>query len=83
MEGFHPLKYIYLKSAPQEVFKDRSHDGQSRLQKKLHVLIFWKKTSEMAISEEPKMEKARRKVFLNVHLIIYLLVYVEKPKSKK
>ena len=76
MEGFHLSKYIYLESAPQEVFNDRLHDGQSWLQQKLHILIFLEKTSETAISEEAKMEKARRKVFLSVHLIIYLLVCV-------
>ena len=65
-----------MKSAPQEVFKDRSHDGQSWLTTKVTYSHFLEKTSETAISEEAKMEKAWIKVFLNVHLIIYLLVCV-------
>ena len=37
----------------------------------------------MAISQERKMKKAGKKVFLNVYLTKNLLVYVEKLKSKE
>ena len=50
--------------------------GKVDYKKSYMFLFFGKKTSKTAISEEPKMEKARIKVFLNVHLIIYLLVCV-------
>ena len=45
-------------------------------------LLFGKKSSETAISQERKMKKVRKKVFLNVHVIRNLLVYVEKANSK-
>ena len=46
------------------------------------LLFFGKKPSETAISQEQKMKKTRKKVFLNVHLIRNLLVSIEKANSK-
>ena len=74
---------MYLKSAPRELSSNGSHDEKCWLQQKLGIVIFWKKTSEMAISQERKMKKAGKKVFLNVYLTRNLLVYVEKLKSKE
>ena len=45
-------------------------------------LLFGKKSSETAISQERKMKKVRKKVFWNVRVIRNLLVYVEKANSK-
>ena len=63
---YHPEKYIYLESTLQELSNSRLHDGQSLLQGKFHMFLE-RRMSEVAISEEPIVEKTRRRVFPDVH----------------
>ena len=71
-----------MKSTPQELSNDRSHDGKSWLQQKLDIVV-WKKTVWNGNISGTKNEKKLEKFFLNVHLIRNLLVCIEKTNSKK
>ena len=72
-----------MKSTPQELSNDRSHDGKSWLQQKLDIVV-WKKTVWNGnISGTKNEKKLEKKFFLNVHLIRNLLVCIEKTNSKK
>ena len=71
-----------MKSTPQELSNDMSHDAQSLLQQKLGIDTFWKKKSETAISREAKMEKTRDKAFFDIQLERNQLMHVEKCKYK-
>ena len=72
-----------MKSTPQELSNDRSHNGKSWLQQKLDIVV-WKKTVWNGnISGTKNEKKLEKKFFLNVHLIRNLLVCIEKTNSKK
>ena len=55
--------YIYLKSTPQELSNDRSHDDKSWLQQKLDIVLFWKKTVWNGNISGTKNEKILKKSF--------------------
>ena len=82
IDGFSPRKYIYLKSAPQELPSDRSQDGQRWLQV-TYCCFLEKKSLKRQYLTGTETEKTSKKVFYNVHLIRNLLVYVAKRKSEK
>ena len=64
MEGFSPIKaYIFGIYSSTQLSNHRSHDGQSCLKERLDINLFWKETSETAISGQGKVQKTAKKKF--------------------
>ena len=80
---FHPEKYKYLESTPQELSNNVSRDTKCHLRQKLVMNGFSKKTIWTGNISRKKFEKFREIVFFNVHLKRNRLVYTTIYKSKK
>ena len=58
---------MYLKSTPEELSNDMSHDAPCWHSKNYRVMIFGKNPSEAGISREPIKEKLRKNVLYKLH----------------